>query len=343
MSKAIYNRQALIQYLLGSLPDEQAELFDELSITDDEFASSLEAAENDLVDAYVQGELAGSSLEKFQSAYLTSAYRRQKVDFAQSFRDFCERSAVSATPKSATQILTIMPTRWDIRTRFSDLSVFSVPRLLQLGFVSAALVFLAVGVWLAYHSFRARREISDTQAVTAPKDQNRQDAQSKLEPNRNVNASAGEESSRSRQDKQRLEQEFRTDQQSDNQNERAAKKQQRSSLGEASVASFVLTPQVRGIDQYRTVSVPGKATVVVMQLQLEPNDYLTYRVALVNESSEVLWRSHKIKAKETSAGKTLSVSFKAELLRPQTFVLQVYGVDGNRYEALSAYPFKVVK
>jgi hypothetical protein len=44
------------QYLLGSLPGDEAERLDELSVTDEAFAEALSVAERDLIDAYVQGE-----------------------------------------------------------------------------------------------------------------------------------------------------------------------------------------------------------------------------------------------------------------------------------------------
>jgi len=73
----------LVRYLLGSLPDEQAERLDELSVSDDEFVWRLRAAENDLVDAYLRNELSGETLERFRTFYLSSAQRREKVKFAE--------------------------------------------------------------------------------------------------------------------------------------------------------------------------------------------------------------------------------------------------------------------
>lgn len=51
-------------------------------IADEQLAVRLAAIENDLVDAYVGGELSGDDLDRFKSSYRSSAYRRHKVDFA---------------------------------------------------------------------------------------------------------------------------------------------------------------------------------------------------------------------------------------------------------------------
>src|SRR5262249_54694918 len=83
-----YDERLLVRYLLGALSREETERLDELSIVDDEFSVRLNAAEDDLVDAYVRNELSGTDTEKFQSSYLSSARRRQKVVFAEALNIF---------------------------------------------------------------------------------------------------------------------------------------------------------------------------------------------------------------------------------------------------------------
>src|SRR5215510_11018191 len=83
MEMQIYNEELIVQYLLGSLSKEETERFDKLCFVDDEFAERLSAVENDLVDAYVRGELSPATRERFRVAYLSSEERRQKVRFAE--------------------------------------------------------------------------------------------------------------------------------------------------------------------------------------------------------------------------------------------------------------------
>ncbi|MCI0412329.1 hypothetical protein L0222_05940 [bacterium] len=74
-------------YLLGTLPEAEMERLDQLSVTDDDFAQRLRDVENDLMDAYVRGELSGNTLVSFKSHYLASSKRKEKVSFAEAFRD----------------------------------------------------------------------------------------------------------------------------------------------------------------------------------------------------------------------------------------------------------------
>src|ERR1700722_18106227 len=86
--KQSFDDQVLLRYLLGSLPEEEAERLDELSVVDDAIAWRLSAVENDLVDAYVGGQLSGGDLAEFKKCYLSSPRRLQKLEFAEALSSF---------------------------------------------------------------------------------------------------------------------------------------------------------------------------------------------------------------------------------------------------------------
>lgn len=88
----------LTRYLLGLLPDEEAQQLDEASIVDDEVAMRLRIVEHDLVDAYVTGTLSGLTLQQFQSHYLMSPRRRRYPAFARRFLGAVDRAHAAADP-----------------------------------------------------------------------------------------------------------------------------------------------------------------------------------------------------------------------------------------------------
>ncbi len=96
--KNIPDEQLLIRYLLGSLPDHQAEPLDASSVSDEDFAARLSVVEHDLVDAYVRDELRGDTLERFEAWYLSSPARRQKVAFARALLALPRRDTTSDQP-----------------------------------------------------------------------------------------------------------------------------------------------------------------------------------------------------------------------------------------------------
>jgi hypothetical protein len=136
----VVDDRLLRQYLLGAVPEVEAERLDELSVADDEFASRLRAAENDLVDAHACGELAGEDLERFRSFYLSSARRREKARFAETFRSFTDRPTLVSMPRA--------------RSRRPWLAV-------------AAGLMLFAGSFLAYQNLNLRREASQAESARA--------------------------------------------------------------------------------------------------------------------------------------------------------------------------------
>ena len=348
MSNQVYHAQTLTEYLLGSLPAAESERLDELSFTDEGLAEALEAAEKELVDAYVQGELEGSALERFKTYYLASPLRRERVRFAQALRVMAEkeRSALVGSGQPAAA-----EAKQKGLGLFSALGGLLAPRP-ALGWASGALALLVLmaGTWLWSENVRLRREVSQTQARRDALGRREQELQKELDGQRAVSATTSQELARVRGERERLEQALRRQEAEGEQRlaelGRAARRQQASAAGGVSIASFVLAPQLRGVGQLAVVSVPADVDEVRMRLELEPSEYPAYRVALFDQSSnQTLWRSGNLKAKAAGDSKALNVRFRAGLLhRAQVYVLRVTGVsaDGGS-EVVGDYPFRVVK
>jgi hypothetical protein len=244
----------LVPYLLGALSETETEQLDALSFTDPEFAGRLSAAENDLVDAYVQGELTGDTLDRFESHYLASPLRREKVDLARTFQSYAGQN-LSKTTESVAVVK---------RTPKASLSEIFQSTFLRWSVAVAAVLVLLAGGWWASH---------------------RQNPV---------------------------------------------------------VASFVLKPSLRSHNEVPSLPIPTNSPEVRMQLELESDDYVNYRVALTDESSSRdLWQSAVLKPTGSGEGKRLDVVVPAKLLRSQIYSLVVSGLtpDGNA-EIVTNYPFR---
>lgn len=332
MSQQPQNSRALTQYLLGALPEAEAERLDELSITDHEFAEALNVAEKELVDAYVQGELNGLALEQFKSYYMTSPLRREKVRFAEAFQSLAQRSA--SAPAA-----TIDPAGRDVKQSRAGLSSVLnsfIPRFAwQWGIGALAVILLVAGAWLLFENVRLRQTASQAQARHDELLQRERELQKEIDVERSANSAAEQELARLRSERERLEQEL----------EKTKSARGASSPDEGSVVSLNLAPPMRGVGQIPALSIPPGTGVVSMQLQLEPNDFAAYRVALLNQSNnQTLWRSGKLKANTARAGKVLNVSFGAGLLKSQTtYVLRVTGIAAGTNEVIGDYSFRTGK
>jgi hypothetical protein len=312
------NDLVLSRYLLGSLPAEEAERLDELSVADDEFALRLDAAENDLVDAYARGELSGDALEQFQKFYLSSPRRREKLEFARTLLHSGERTAdagARATTRHA--IPGAKPT--DQTSQSSSLRRwFTVPRLrLQWGFAFAAVALLFGGSYLFVENERLRHQANEARNQQIALNQHAQELEKQLDEQRSTNASTVKELDRLRETLPPP---------------RALK-----------IVAALLLPQMRGVGEAPTVSVPPGTDQVQLRLQLESNDFPAYQVALRDPvTNQVLWRSAKLKAKLQGDAVGVSISLAASLLKQQNYMLELYGAAGTSAELMASYPFRVV-
>jgi anti-sigma factor RsiW len=313
-----FDDEALMRYLLGSLPPEEAERLEEATITGDEFAVRLDAAENDLVDAYVRGELAGEALQRFEKLYITSPHRRQKVKFARTLLSLEENAATAAAQATAAGIPAPQPQERTERGG-SSRRWFTVPRLdLQWGFAAAALVMLLASGYLFVENERLRRQGTEAREQQAALENRAKEVERQLGDQRAANDEVLKELTRLRE-----------------------------SLpgpGTLKTIAVLLLPPTRGIGQVTTVSVPRGTEQVTLRLQLESDDFPSYAVGLRDSvTSQTLWQSGGLKAEAAGPNKTVSLSIPAHLLQPQNYVLELSGVgpDG-RAEFVSGYPIRVV-
>jgi len=336
MKEKMHDLGVITDYLLKALPEEELERFDELSVTDDQFVDELHLVENELLDSYVRGNLTGKTLEQFKAAYLNGADGEQKVAFAHALQALGKKNPLPLLEKVQTGKAINPQPGMTVYRRFSLWDVFRIPRLAQFGVATAALVLVIVGGLLVIENTRLGRQLSKEGVNNSAPAQQAQEAQRELERPRE-SISTGEKELASNRNVNEGEQ----------QSESKTPVRPPSTLSGAprnvSVSSFVLTPQMRGPGEIKIVTVPANTSVVAIKVQLEPNQYSSYQVVVLNESNRVLWRSNTINFRQKTDQKNLSISFQAALLTEGTHVLQVYGIDERKSELLGDYPFKVMK
>jgi hypothetical protein len=309
-----FDDQVLIRYLLGALPEEEAERLDGLSIADDAFAWRLNAVEDDLVDGYVRGELSGENLARFKEFYLSSPRRIQKLEFAEALSSFGAETATAAAqtvpssrPKQESSI-DLPARRW-----------FSAPYFVpQWGFAGGALVLLFAAGYLLLDNVRLRRQATVAQGSHAAFDQHEEELQRQLNDERAANAALTKELGNLRESQPNLD--------------------------HLKTVSALLLPSTRGAGRVPTVSLAGGTELVVLLLTLESDDFPAYRVSLNDSATnQIVWRSANLEAASGSSNKIVAVNFPAHLLQQRNYVLELSGVSSKegRTELIGGYPIRV--
>jgi anti-sigma factor RsiW len=336
----IANDDLLIaQYLLGTLSEEEAERLDEMSIADDTFAARLQIVENDLVDAYISGELSDQLLESFKSYYLASPKRREKVAIAQGLQSFISKTLSSSQadgqhPNVSADFMTDKPgSRKGFLRRF-----FLTPGLaIRWGMAAAVLLVILMGGWLMRENLRLQNDIHKAQVERDELQRREQELQTQLREQNSSNAQTEEELASLRQQLARLEQQL-TQQQ-------GAKLQPPVSATEPNIFAFTLSPQTRSIGQIITLSIPVDADYVTLQLELEPANFTSYRAELKSQpDGAVSWKSANLRARTRGDGKALIVTLRPTMLKSQRYIIEVQGFSSpGASQIIGSYVFRVVK
>jgi len=144
------DEKLLVKYLLGNLTEEEQVLVEDRAFADADYLGALEAAEADLIDAYLRGELSQSDRRGFELRFLTSPQRRSKVEFARALATIAAESKVRETPAAAWQSLMSVMRGWRPAAQFA------------VG--TAALICIAGGSWLVWDNAAIRSRVAALEA-----------------------------------------------------------------------------------------------------------------------------------------------------------------------------------
>jgi len=171
----------LVQYLLGVLPPQDTERLDEASIVDDDIAARLRRVEDDLVDSYVRGQLSGDTLAQFESHYLASRHRRERVEFARKFLRAVDKVDTETAPVAV-----------DAPPKVGGSKVLAT-------LAVAATLSLAAGGALLLQNVRLGRGLREAQIDRVAVDQRARDLERQLKELRDANETATKELARARE------------------------------------------------------------------------------------------------------------------------------------------------
>ncbi len=132
-----------------SSPAEREQIESEYFENEDAFAEML-AAEDDLIDAYARGELAGIERQRFEKFLVTLLRQRDRVQFARAFgRVVSARRSVETKPSIEL---------------FDIFKTFRSPRFLRTATIAAVFIIVAMLAWLVIDRRRMANEFRELHA-----------------------------------------------------------------------------------------------------------------------------------------------------------------------------------
>ncbi len=307
-------QQELVRYLLGMLPDDEAERLDEESIADKDLALRLEAVEHDLIDAYVSGTLGGETLGRFEACYLTSPLRREKVSVARGLRRILGESREGAAVIGGAAVTGVPAV--DARRRVP------ASRLAWAMAIAAVLLLAACGA-LLFTVLRVQREQAAAQESRVALERRVRELEQQLDDQRSARAAAPPP----------------TVSVPSASTPTVSAPHERGPASPALVG-LVLLPPTRDGGPPTTLTIPAGTDRVTFELRLEVNEFPQYRVALIDRATgRTLWQSDALIARRGA----VSVSIPASLFNAHGYALDLTGrrTDGDA-EVIGSYSFATV-
>ena len=145
----------MLHYLLGELSESAKAPIEEQLFRDEHYFAQLQLIEDQLVDDYVCEALPPAQRQQFETGYLISARRRQKLQLAQELK-----KTLATLPENRAVQERI--TRWQAALAFWPKPVW------RAGLMATALVLLLIGSWFVMQSGRTSPPVPIIANVAAP-------------------------------------------------------------------------------------------------------------------------------------------------------------------------------
>ncbi|HEU4390270.1 MAG TPA: hypothetical protein VFV34_20880 [Blastocatellia bacterium] len=318
----------IIEYLLGALSADETERLDELSVADGEFADRVRIVENDLVDSYARGEMPSDLRTRFESNYLTTPMRRERISFARSLAVALDRvpPVDKETVHKKPQASKIQPAP----TKRGLGAWLQIAPRLSWGLAAAIVVLLVASVWLVSERGRLVNQSRETSAVYEALRNRERELLEQLDRQRSADVEKQKELDEIRDKLAQLELRGR---------------EPDSSAAKPNLIGFTLAPQTRGVNDVPLVTLPAEPSHLNLRLELERGDFASYSANLKSlTDNRSVWASGSLRARGKGDSKALNVMIRSSLLKDQRYMLEVtgFGSDGSR-EVCGTYLFRIAR
>jgi hypothetical protein len=304
MESELSLKEQFARYILGALSEEERLKLEERYFADPDLLRELQAASDDLADAYLRGEMSDARREQFERCLRSQPYLRDRLTTDRALLAYVDRAAL-ARGTAATGGFFAKLWAGLKQPQFR-------PRMIALSLV--ALLF-AGGIWYAVISERATPQIGKTVPPTTPSTHQGDQAA----PQSSATPAAGAP---------------RTIQ---TQTPRVSVKIT------PSIATFFLSVDVvRGTDDSPRLTIPPQTDLVELQLEVTDSDYQHFRVELQTRSGATLQTSDNLPLKIQHGAPTVSVRLPARLLTPTNYLLKLSAPDADQeVKILHQYYFSI--
>ena len=305
------------QYLLGTLTDEEKARLEEKYFTDDELFEQIEIVEDDLIDAYIRGELKADEAAHFEKNLGASERLAERVAFAQTLAISTQRT----TPARSTS--------HEIGVPFWRRLFFPPSPQSSLRWVPVACLVVLAGGLLVFQLIRIRQELQRLHVERAQIEQRYQtDADELSRRNAELNVQLAE----ARSENERLSNEI----------ENAQKAPEDNSLRSLPAAFFLSPGALRSSGKTTVVVVSSQRPTVRLDLGLDTADYSSYQATIRSIEGNDVFTRGDLPVRTRGAGKVVQFTVPTARLANGFYSVELSGRSSTEpLQRVTTYQFRV--
>jgi len=300
------------RYLLGLLPEPEQAALEERFFEDGEILSEMRAVEQDLVDAYVRGQLGPDEKSVFESHYLSVHRHAERVAFASDLLRLADAEPDLTPHPGSTESRESFWRKW--------LSLFQTPKFAMSAALAMIVILVVSGLLLFRELARWRQELAKSQAARSAQEEKLRALEQEIAKGRANAAQLAAELERLRQQSARPTE----------------------SAAPATIFSFLLLTTTRDQAEQQTLRLAPNAAQVRLQMKIRAGKYKSYRVRIDPVDGGNTWESASVRARSAGITTTLSVLVPARNLPPGDYNLELSGIDASgAAESIENYSFRI--
>ncbi len=298
----------LVRYILGKASPEECRELEAEYPGNAELFEEMVAAENDLIDAYVGGQLSGTDRVRFEKHFLVTSERRQRVEFAEALLDqiAAEDAGIEKKTKGLRAFLPAALNRWPTRMQF--------------GLAALLLAMVAWSSWVTTQNTHLRREIDKLRTSAAELQGKERELQQQLE-------------ALSRKDKPGREH--------DEQEQVATTHP----AGPSSLAVLILHAEIPRSSGTQNILVLSSGTRLVrLRMEMEERENLSFGASLENANGGIILQRENLTVRVKQHGTTVDLPLPAKILKIGDYVVNLTAtLPTGTTETVNSYTLHVTK
>lgn len=336
VAQVLNNEEMMVRYLLGELSEEEQSRLEDEYFARDDFFEQLLVIEDDLIDAYLRGELSANRRAQFEKHFLSLPQRRERVGFASELLRPVAQTSASTHPATVNE-----------RTLSWWQSMFPLPRF-SLAVAAVLLVAVALAsIWFAFDRNERRARLTREEAEHRTRSQPNRTAsppqQTAKQDGLPNEESAPESAAASPQPQTKDEDPARVSRPNSN----SLMPPAQSPRARTAIASLTLSPDlVRSAGEANRFVLTRGTDMVRLRLALNGVErHKNYRASLQTVDGKGIWSRRARAAQSSRSGaKAVTLQLPAHLLPTGDYILTLSGVtaDGST-ETVAEYYLKVEK